>query len=191
MTTMRTRADTSAAPSPGVSDDGLTFLGFAQHAANEAHSRLPHLDHSSMELVLTLNRVASAMIYDLESTVHRPAGWSWAGFRIMFALWVAGPQEAKTVASLTGMSRAAVSNLLRTLIRDGHVERRTHPDDARAVELRITPAGAARLVPVFVQHNARESAWSGALGDDEQTQLLGLLNKLSSRGREPWVRQRG
>lgn len=197
MTTLDTPVDavadafSGAGPGAAVEAvDELTFLGFVEHAANEAHHRLPDLDHTSMQLVLTLSRIASAVTYDIESSVHRPAGWSWAGFRIMFALWVAGPREAKTVASLTGMSRAAVSNLLRTLIRDGYVARRTHPDDARAIEVRLTPSGAAQLVPVFAQHNAREAAWAAVLDDEEKSQLLSLLNKLSARGREPWVRQR-
>ena len=54
-----------------------------------------------MRLVLTLHRVTTALVYDLESTVHRPRGWSWSGFRVLFVLWLGGPLVAKRVAELS------------------------------------------------------------------------------------------
>ena len=43
---------------------------------------------------------ANMVVYDLESTVHRPRGWSWPGFRVLFAIWLSAPVEAKKVAEL-------------------------------------------------------------------------------------------
>ena len=51
--------------------------------------------------------------------MHRPRGFSWPGFRVLFVLRTAGPAEARQVAKLSGMSRAAVSALVNTLERDG------------------------------------------------------------------------
>ena len=81
-------------------------------ALDRAGERLPGIDRSAMAMVLLLHRVASAIVYDLESTVHRPAGWSWSAFRMLFTLWICGPQEAGRCAELAGMSRAAVSSLV-------------------------------------------------------------------------------
>ncbi len=64
--------------------------------------RLPDVDPRAMRLILSLYRASNAMVYDLESAVHRPHGWSWAAF----ALWLVGPQSAMRVAQLSGMSRA-------------------------------------------------------------------------------------
>ena len=90
----------------------LDFLGFVDYAVDRTGRELPEIDLAAMRLVITLHRVTSALVYDLESSVHRPRGFSWPGFRVLFVLWLAGPAEAKRVAELTGMSRAAVSALV-------------------------------------------------------------------------------
>ena len=84
------------------------FFSFVDVAVDRARERVPDLDPRAMRLVLSLYRVSNALVYDLESTVHRPAGWSWAGFRVLFVLWTSGPLETSRAAELSGMSRAAV-----------------------------------------------------------------------------------
>ena len=95
-----------------------------------------------MTMVMLLHRVANSLVYDLESTVHRPAGWSWSAFRLLFTLWVAGPNESSRAAELTGMSRAAVSSLTKTLSAAGLLARAAEPNDGRAVVLSLTEAGS-------------------------------------------------
>jgi DNA-binding MarR family transcriptional regulator len=168
----------------------LDFLTFPQHALQEARSRLPELDADAMRLVLLLHRVTNALVYDLESSVHRPRGWSWAGFRLLFVLWISGPVEGKQAAALSGMSRAAVSNLVNTLDRAGLVCRETSPTDARAVLLSLTPAGAKQFDDAFGEHNAREREWAALLTRDERRQLITLLAKLSHGARSDWVNRR-
>lgn len=168
----------------------LDYLTFPEHAVAEAGRRVPELDLEAMQLVLLLHRVTSALVYDLESGVHRPAGWSWSGFRLLFALWISGPLDGKTAAALSGMSRAAVSNLVNTLERDGLVSRGAHPEDARAVVLALTPAGEEALRGTFRSHNARESAWVAALDAGERAALGALLHKLADAASGDWVRRR-
>lgn len=168
----------------------LDFLTFPEHAVKEAGRRVPELDLEAMELVLLLHRVTSALVYDLESGVHRPAGWSWSGFRLLFAMWISGPLDGKTAAALSGMSRAAVSNLVNTLERDGLVHRDPHPQDARAVLLSLTEPGERALREAFRDHNARETAWVSALEPQERRQLAGLLAKLADAAHADWVNRR-
>lgn len=172
-------------------EPALDFLSFPDHAVREAGRRLPELDVEAMQLVLLLHRVSSALVYDLESGVHRPAGWSWSGFRLLFALWIAGPLDGKTAATLSGMSRAAVSNLSKTLDRDGLVRRAADPADARAVVLSLTDVGESALRSTFRAHNARETAWAGALEPPERATLVALLGKLADAAHSDWVRRRG
>jgi hypothetical protein len=40
-----------------------------------------------------LIRLSTRLVQQLESTVHPPAGWSMAGFRVMSCVWVAGGFE--------------------------------------------------------------------------------------------------
>ena len=168
----------------------LDFLTFPDHAVREAGRRVPDLDLEAMQLVLMLHRVTNALVYDLESEVHRPAGWSWSGFRLLFALWISGPLDGKTAAALSGMSRAAVSNLVNTLERDGLVSRDQHPEDARAVLLSLTQQGERDLRETFRAHNARESAWASALEPGERRTLVALLGKLADAAHADWVNRR-
>lgn len=159
-------------------DDELDYWSFIDVALERTARELPGLDASAMRLVLSLYRASNAMVYDLESTVHRPRGWSWPGFRVLFVLWLIAPLEAKRVAQLSGMSRAAVSALVNTLERDGLVARRTAGHDRRAVELSLTGAGRDTMASAFAAHHERERIWASALSDDEITTLTDLLEKM-------------
>ena len=191
-----TASVTAGVPAPrlaGVTETGgrdIDFLSFSSYAVAEAARRLPELDRDAMRLVLLLHRVTNALVYDLESTVHRPAGWSWSGWRLLFVLWIAGPLDGKTAAALSGMSRAAVSNLVNTLERDGYVSRSPSAEDARAVVLSLTGAGEEALQQAFASHNTRERSWASALEDDERHTLIRLLEKLADAARRDWVNRR-
>jgi DNA-binding MarR family transcriptional regulator len=174
-------APVSNAPAPEDRDPAsseVDYWSFIDIAVERTVRALPGVDTRAMRLVLSLYRASNAMVYDLESAVHRPRGWSWAGFRVLFVLWLAGPLEAKRVAQLAGMSRAAVSALVNTLERDGLVSRRKAGHDRRAVELSLGDAGEQLVAAAFEAHNERERTWASALSDDEVVQLTGLLEKL-------------
>jgi DNA-binding MarR family transcriptional regulator len=156
----------------------VDYWSFVNVAVERTVRALPTVDAHAMRLVLSLYRASNAMVYDLESAVHRPHGWSWAGFRVLFVLWVGGPLESKRVAQLAGMSRAAVSALVNTLERDDLVTRRKAGHDRRATELSLTATGEEVFVAAFAAHNEREQRWASALSDEEATQLTSLLEKL-------------
>ena len=165
-------------------------LAFVSRAVAETADRLPGTDREAMELILHLHRLTTAVVYDLESSVHRPAGWSWSAFRAMFTLWINGPLEPSRLAEVSGMSRQAVSALVKTLEADGLVERSGAEHDARSFVLSLTPAGTDRLEQVFAEHNRREAAWAARLDPDERRTMIRLLAKLSDTAHEPWVNQR-
>jgi len=175
---------------PGHDTDHLHFWSFIDYAVARASSELPSLNPLAMRLLFTLHRAANMVFYDLESTVHRPRGWSWAGFRVLFVLWLAGPLESKQVAELSGMSRAAVSALVRTLERDGLATKERAPSDGRAVHLTLTEAGHEAITRAFLAHNAREQEWAASLSEDEQRTLVALLEKLTAHSVDVGARQR-
>jgi DNA-binding MarR family transcriptional regulator len=166
------------------------FLSFVEVAVTRITRREPRVDEESMRLVLLLHRVTNSIIYDLVSAVHRPSGWSWGGFRLLFALWVLGPVDSKTVAAASGMSRPAVTALVRTLERDGMVQKLGDPHDGRSVVIALTGDGQDRLSEAFRRHTVREQRWSAALDDDEKSTLIALLMKLSNAAQDDWVRHR-
>ena len=180
-------SDASAEPD----DAADRFLSFVGVALDRTAERLPGTNRSAMTMVLLLNRVVSTVVYDLESTVHRPAGWSWSAFRLLFALWVAGPQESSRAAELTGMSRAAVSSLAKTLHTAGLVSRSPDDRDRRGVVLSLTAAGTERFEVAFRDHNRRESEWAELLTPDELDVLNTVLAKLARAAQSrDWVSRR-
>ena len=166
-------------PEPSDSEH-LHFWSFIDYAVARVSRELPGIDPLAMRLVFTLHRAANMVVYDLESTVHRPRGWSWPGFRVLFAIWLSAPVEAKKVAELSGMSRAAVSALVSTLERDGLVRKERAAYDGRAVGLSLTDSGQEAITSAFLAHNKREQEWAGALSDDETRTLIELLGKLTT-----------
>jgi DNA-binding MarR family transcriptional regulator len=119
-----------------------------------------------------------------------PADGAGGGFRLLFALWVLGPVDSKTVAAASGMSRPAVTALVRTLERDGMVQKLGDPHDGRSVVIALTGDGQDRLSEAFRRHTVREQRWSAALDDDEKSTLIALLMKLSNAAQDDWVRHR-
>ncbi|MEJ8278142.1 TetR family transcriptional regulator [Pseudonocardia spirodelae] len=183
--------DGAGEPDGPPPDPPSGFLAFAGTALDRTAERMPETDRASMTLVLLLHRVASSLVYDLESTVHRPAGWSWSAFRMLFTVWIAGEQEAGRVAGLCGMSRAAVSSLANTLAAAGLVERRPAPRDRRMVHLSLTTEGRRRLEEAFRRHNRRESEWAALLPDGDLEVLNDLLGRLARAAQQAdWVKRR-
>jgi DNA-binding MarR family transcriptional regulator len=182
-----TQTATHTATDAATRDAALTFV---DRALDHTTARLPDVDRDAMAMVLLLHRVTNTIVYDLESTVHRPIGWSWAAFRAAFTLWISGPLEPSRLAELSGMSRQAVSALAKTLEADGLVARSTATNDARSILLELTPIGAERLEQAFLHHNRREAEWAAVLDPDERAQLTRLLTKLADAAHDPWVNHR-
>jgi DNA-binding MarR family transcriptional regulator len=168
-------------------DPALTLIDVA---VDEVSRLMPDVDIEAMRMVLMLHRVTNTIVYDLESSVHRPGGWSWSAFRVLFTLWVGGPLESKDAAARTGMSRPAVSSLTKTLVAERLIKREASDDDGRTVVLSLTPKGRRELETIYRQHNQRESAWAEALSADERDTLHTLLGKLASASAQPWVNHR-
>ncbi|RAX48308.1 MarR family transcriptional regulator [Arthrobacter sp. AQ5-05] len=162
----------------GTSPDYWSFVEAAKRRISE---EFPDADLSANQMFLSLNRASSTVIYDFESTIHRPAGRTWSSFRLLLALWVNGPLSPNEVARLAGMSKAAVSSLVTTLLNKGLLLREASPIDGRSVILHLTQAGTADIRTAFQAQNERESLWAEALTQVEQETLVGLLEKVMAQ----------
>jgi DNA-binding MarR family transcriptional regulator len=159
----------------------LDFWTFVAQANRRIAEELGTSHQLATQVLLTLNRASDLVTYDLEAAVHRPRGRSWSAFRLMFVVWLAGPLEPSAAARLTGMSRAAVSNLSKPLVAEGLLDRTPAAGDGRSVRLSLTAAGRVEMVDVFRAQNERELSWTEVLTDEEQRTLIALLNKLITR----------
>ena len=144
---------------------------FERVAVDAVAAAVPDADLDALRASFDLIRASTRLVQRLEAEVHREAGWSMAGFRVMFCTWVAGELEPRDIARLSGLSRAAVSSVLNTLERDGLVERFRESDDRRLVTVRLTPGGATRLVAAYRRQNEVEQEFFATLDSGEQRRL--------------------
>ena len=61
-------------PTVGV----LNFWSFIELANKRLATEHGFRDQLATEVLLTLNRASNVVTYDLESSIHRPRGWSWS-----------------------------------------------------------------------------------------------------------------
>lgn len=167
----------------GSYDDDMVELDageFERVAVDAVSTAVPDADLDALRASFDLIRASTRLVQRLEAEVHRDAGWSMAGFRVMFCVWVGGELEPRDIARLSGLSRAAVSSVLNTLERDGLVERFRESEDRRLVTVRLTRDGAERLVAAYRRQNEVEQEFFGALptGDLRRLarDLAGLLD---------------
>ncbi|GAA1992623.1 hypothetical protein GCM10009817_38490 [Terrabacter lapilli] len=86
------------------------------------------------------------------AVVARQAGLSTSELHSLRHL-MRGPLGPVDIARLLGVTSAASSGVVDRLVRHGHAERRSHPDDGRRTEVVITDSGRAevlaRMTPMF------------------------------------------
>ena len=158
--------------------DAQTFERAALEAVSEA---APSTDLDALRASFDLIRASTLLVQRLEAEVHHPAGWSMAGFRVMFCVWVADGLEPRDIARLSGLSRAAVSSVLNTLERDGLVERSRESADRRLVTVRLTADGERRLVAAYERQNVVERDFFAGLDRERVEEIAGDLARLLER----------
>ncbi|KAA9007857.1 MarR family winged helix-turn-helix transcriptional regulator [Histidinibacterium aquaticum] len=132
----------------------------------------PLLD--SLGLLLRLSQLQSfgAFFRDMEEVGLRPGEIS-----VLVLIGQNPGIRQGIVARTLRVKRAHMAKMMAGMERDGIVSRRAPEDDRRALELRLTEAGRARLdavMPVFLEHEARRPA---TLTRAEEATLKRLLRK--------------
>jgi DNA-binding MarR family transcriptional regulator len=138
---------------------------------------VPDADLSAFSVAFSIVRAAERVTLELE-TAHKPMGWTWPGFRMLFWLWLHGPLEPRQLAVASSASRASVSSALNTLERNGFVARRRDEADRRLVKVELTEKGMARLAEAYGAANRREQELVAALSADERRTLAELLGRI-------------
>jgi DNA-binding MarR family transcriptional regulator len=138
---------------------------------------VPEADLSAFAVAFTVIRAAERLTYELE-TVHRPMGWTWPGFRVLFWIWLLGPLEPRQIATVASSSRASISSALNTLERNGFVVRGRSSTDRRLVTVELTEKGNERMAEAFAAANRRERELAGGFSAEERRTLTELLGRL-------------
>lgn len=160
----------------GISN--LDFWAMVQMAKESLPERKPDAQVEANQLIISLDRAARLVASDIEESVHRPQGHSWAVFRFLFALWMYGEMPSNQLATVTGMRRSQISNLTGQLEKEGLVTRRKSDNDGRAVVITLSGEGKSYISTVFDEHHVQEKEWADGLTDIERDVLIALLDKL-------------
>jgi DNA-binding MarR family transcriptional regulator len=159
----------------GMNRSSDEFRNLTQKALAEV---APESDSTAMDLGLTLIRVGNMLQNDLDVNVNRPAGVSWAAFRVLFVLRATGPVTPKRLAKLSNTTPASISSVLSTLTQEGLVTRSSAPHDGRSLIISLSKEGNARVAPLIEANNRRMTGWAELLSAEERALLVPLLFRL-------------
>ena len=111
---------------------------------------------------------------------ERLAERSWAGVRPAFGFVLLqlapGPATLKDLTAALGTSKQAVSQLVDDMVATGYATRATHPGDARARTVALTPRGRELLSAVEDIYGELEAGWAEVLGDGAVDRLRADLD---------------
>lgn len=164
-------ADTQKMKRIGASE----YESLARAAAIELY---PEVNSPAMALCFNLIRAANRMTTDMEVSVHRPMGISFAGYRLLFTIKSVGQVNPNELARLSSVSTASIASLLNTLEKSGLVTREPDPEDKRKTVVQLSDEGEQMLAELFQINNQREQAWAAGLTETEASILAQLLRKL-------------
>ncbi len=134
--------------------------------------------HLASSIVWHLIRLAHHAEQRLELEVHRPRGWSWAGFRIMVNTLALGSSEPSQLADILGVTRPTVTSNLDRLERDGLLVRETDPTNRRRTKIFLTAKGRAAVKGVMPAHMQVEAQYVAGISLEQQAQLGEMLHSL-------------
>ena len=168
--------------SPETADQGSVDPIAFEEAARARLSRVSEdVDLEVMSMVFDMIRVVNRLLHDFDKHVYRPMGMSWAGFRVLFCLWVQPGSSSARLAVLSGVSRATVSSVLNTLERDGLISRHRRSQDRRVVTVTLTGAGERTVREAFLRQHARERDWLEKLSPVQIERTIEVLRDLLAR----------
>jgi len=136
------------------------------------------LDMPAMAAVSNLYRAAGAIRNHFEHTVLAPYNLTWTGWVVLWVVWIWQEIETRHVAAEAGISKGTLTGVAGTLEKRGLIDRRAHPDDARRVLLRLTPAGLKLMAELFPLFNKQESLVVESLSADEVQVVAAALRKV-------------
>jgi DNA-binding MarR family transcriptional regulator len=158
--------------------DQIHAKEYEELAVERARRSGVDVDLDVLAVTFNLVRAANKLVADLEQNVYRARGISYAGFRVLFALWVAGEKEPRQLAQLAAVTRSSVSSVLNTLEDAGLVERRRESTDRRVVTVDLTRRGLEMVLDTFSSHHEREREWTDGLSAHERHTLADLLRRV-------------
>ena len=143
---------------------------------------IPGLDRDAISACVPLLYFHRELDAALEQH-YQAYGLSRGRWYALMHLYKAG-EEGRTPAELadqSGVSRAAMTGLVDSLVESGHVARGDVGEDRRTYRVRLTPRGTDLMASVLPDHLQRMQSLMQALTPAERDQFVELVEKLRER----------
>jgi DNA-binding MarR family transcriptional regulator len=143
-------------------------------------ARFPEFDFSAIESFISMARLSDEVSQALDAHFSRH-DLSRGRFFLLVLLLRSGDAGVSpaNLAEGCGVTRATVTGLLDTLEASGLIAREAAPEDRRALVVKLTAAGKAKLDAVLPDHFKRISRLMQGLTEDERRTFVSLLAKIS------------
>lgn len=141
-------------------------------------SKKTTIEPNAIAVVTSLYRIGQGIKNKLEQEVLARHKISWTSFSILYDLWIYGKMETKELALSAGVSKATISNIMRTLENKSFCRRETDPRDRRNTFVVITPKGKEVIEELYPEFHEGEISIVKGLKTDDQKQLAATLYRL-------------
>lgn len=108
----------------------------------------------------------------------KPLGLAPAQFMTLLALWDEDGQTQKQLVEKLNVEQATMANTLARMERDGLVQRRPHPADARAQQVWLTNRARSLEEPATSAASAVNTDASSGLSREDWSRFLGLMREV-------------
>ncbi|MFY1677052.1 MULTISPECIES: MarR family winged helix-turn-helix transcriptional regulator [unclassified Streptomyces] len=102
-----------------------------------------------------------------------------AAYLLLNRLADEGPMGVKALAAGMGIDSSTVTRQVAPLVEGGLVRRTSHPEDGRAVVLRLSPRGEARLAEVRTSRRALMAELTEDWTEEERGAFCALLTRFN------------
>ncbi len=152
----------------------------------EGAKDIPGADASVCELYMNLLHTGE-VIARAEAVFLSRFGLNQARMVLLFILDASptGSMRSSELAEKSSVSRATITGILDTMEKAGLVARASDPNDRRASNVKITPAGEKLLAKVRPEFMRWSTGTVGTLSPQERQQLVDLLRKTRQSFEEP------
>ncbi|WP_027482167.1 MarR family winged helix-turn-helix transcriptional regulator [Deinococcus pimensis] len=143
----------------------------------------PDVDPTPMLTVISIQRVSALLDRELERffALHDLTP---ANFDVLATLRRSAPPEGllpSVLGTLMAITPPAITKRVDALEARGLVERTSHATDRRAILVRLTGEGRARVDQVLALHVANEDRVLGDLDEADRARLRELLGRVAAR----------
>ncbi|WP_281786704.1 MarR family transcriptional regulator [Aurantimicrobium sp. INA4] len=138
------------------------------------------LDFEAMAVMSNLFRAASAVRNHFERNVLAESGLSWTAFVVLWVTWIWEPAETRDIAEESGISKATLTGVLKTLEKMGLAERSRSDADGRLVLVNLTEKGHQLMETLFPALNRQEVEISSNIPAADRAKFADMLRMLTN-----------